>query len=311
MYLDIMKTRHTTLQKLKRIWPLYILLLPGLLSILIFNYGPMYGAMIAFKDYKIADGFINSNWVGLKWFDKFVSGYDFKLLLTNTLRISIYSLIVNSLVRIICSLSINSLRQQALKKIIQTITYLPHFISTVVMVGILIRFFNPSYGVISKIIQFFGGTDRDLMGYASAAPHIYVWSDVWQNAGWSTILFLSALASVDPQLHEAAIVDGATITQRIFHIDLPALVPTIVICLILDCGNIMNVGHTKMLLMQNSLNISTTEIISTYVYNIGISSATPKYSYATAIGLMNSIVNFILVVLVNGICRRLNETSLW
>ncbi len=304
-------TRKTLWNKLLRIWPLYVLLLPGLVYLLIFCYGPMYGAIIAFKDYSIAKGILGSPFVGLKWFVKFVTSYNFTTLVANTLRVSLYSLVVNSIIRVVLSLSINTLRQQRLKQCIQTITYLPHFISTVVMVGILIRFFNPSFGAISKLIQLFGGTDRDLMGIAKAVPHIYVWSGVWQNAGWSTILFISALTAVDVQLHEAAIVDGATIMQRIFHIDLPTLIPTIVICLILDCGNIMNVGHTKMLLMQNNLNKSTTEIISTYVYNIGMTSASPKYSYATAIGLINSVVNFVLVVLVNGICRRLNETSLW
>lgn len=304
-------TRKSLWSKLLRIWPLYVLLLPGLVYLLIFCYGPMYGAIIAFKDYSIAKGILGSPFVGLKWFVKFVTSYNFTTLVANTLRVSLYSLVVNSIIRVVLSLSINTLRQQRLKQCIQTITYLPHFISTVVMVGILIRFFNPSFGAISKLIQLFGGTDRDLMGIAKAVPHIYVWSGVWQNAGWSTILFISALTAVDVQLHEAAIVDGATIMQRIFHIDLPTLIPTIVICLILDCGNIMNVGHTKMLLMQNNLNKSTTEIISTYVYNIGMTSASPKYSYATAIGLINSVVNFVLVVLVNGICRRLNETSLW
>jgi ABC-type polysaccharide transport system permease subunit len=188
---------------------------------------------------------------------------------------------------------------------------MPHFISTVVMVGILIRFFNPSLGVISKLIQLLGGTDRDLMGIPAAIPHIYVWSGIWQNAGWSTILFLATLASVDPELHEAAIIDGASRMGRILHIDLPTLKPTMVICLIMDFGNIMNVGAEKMLLMQNNLNRSTTEIISTYVYAQGISAGNPNYSYATSIGLFNSIINFLLIILVNQICKRMAQVSLW
>ncbi len=305
------KKKNRVLLRLSRTWPLYMLLLPALVYILVFAYGPMYGAVIAFKDYKIAKGIWGSEWVGLKWFDKFVHYYEFWMLVRNTLRISVYSLVANLVVHVVLALSINCFRQRTAKRLIQTVTYMPHFVSVVVMVGTLIRFFNPTLGVISRLIQSLGGTNRDLMGIPSALPHLYVWSGIWQNGGWGTILFLAALTAVDPQLHEAAIVDGASRVHRVIHIDIPAIVPTIVISLIMSMGSILSVGTDKMLLMQNSLNRTTSEVISTYVYAQGIASSSPKYSYATAIGLMNSVISFALIVTVNGICRRLNETSLF
>ncbi len=303
--------KRNLLRTFQRIWPLYVLLLPAIIYIIVFNYYPMYGAQISFRDYKIKDGIVGSTWVGFKHFTRFVTNYQFATLVRNTLTISIYGLLASFAVRTVLSLGLNSMRSLRYKKTIQTVTYMPHFISTVVMVGILIRFFNPSLGVISKLIQLLGGTDRDLMGIPAAIPHIYVWSGIWQNAGWSTILFLATLASVDPELHEAAIIDGASRMGRILHIDLPTLKPTMVICLIMDFGNIMNVGAEKMLLMQNNLNRSTTEIISTYVYAQGISAGNPNYSYATSIGLFNSIINFLLIILVNQICKRMAQVSLW
>lgn len=303
--------RKRFLQRLKRIWPLYVLLLPALTYIIIFAYGPMYGAIIAFKDYKIAKGIWGSSWVGLKWFEKFVNYHDFWELVQNTLRISVYSIVAGMVVSIVLSLAMNCIRSTTAKRIVQTATYLPHFVSVVVMVGTLIRFLNPSLGIVSKLIQSMGGTNRDLMGIPSALPHLYVWSGIWQNGGWSTILYLAALTAVDPQLHEAAIVDGASRVKRVIHIDIPAIIPVIVISLIMNMGSILSVGTDKMLLMQNSLNRSTSEVISTYVYDQGIAAGSPKYSYATAIGLMNSVLSFILIVTVNQICKKLNDTSLF
>ena len=303
--------RKKLVAQLKKIWPLYLFLLPAVVYILIFNYYPMYGAQIAFRNYKIKDGILGSQWVGLQYFQKFISNYKFGVLIRNTLTVSIYGLFANFAIRTVLSLSLNCLRSDLYRKTIQTVTYMPHFISTVVMVSILFRFFNPSMGAISKLIQAFGGTDRDLMGVAPAMPHIYVWSGIWQNAGWSTILFIATLSAVDPQLHEAAIIDGASRFRRIFTVDLPTLRPTMVICFIMDCGHIMNLGYEKMLLMQNKLNLATTEIISTYVYSVGVGSGSPQYSYATAIGLFNSVINFLLIVIVNQISKKLGETSMW
>lgn len=297
--------------RLKKTWPLYLLLVPGLLYIMVFKYSPMYGAIIAFKNYKIRDGIWGSEWVGLKWFEKFFDYYECWDLIGNTLKISIYNIAVSMVISIVLALMINCIRNKRLKNIVQTVTYMPHFVSVVVLVGVMIRFFNPSMGVISKLIQMCGGTNRDLMGVPAAMPHIYVWSDVWQNAGWNTVLYLAALTAVDLQLHEAAIVDGATRFQRVRFVDIPAIVPTIVISLIMNMGSVLTVGVEKMLLMQNSLNRSATEVISTYVYAQGIASASPQYSYATAIGLLNSVLSFILIVITNQICKKLSGTSLF
>lgn len=297
--------------QLKRIWPLYALLLPAVIYTLIFNYYPMYGAQIAFRKYTILGGITGSRWVGLTYFKKFITNYQFPTLMVNTLTISLYGLLAGFIVRVLVSLSLNCIRSEGYKKVVQTVIYMPHFISTVVIVGILIRFFNPYMGAVSKIIQALGGTNRDLMGSVAAIPHLYVWSGIWQNVGWSTILFLATLSSVDPELHEAAIIDGASRMRRIWDIDLPTLLPTMAICFIMDCGNIMNVGAEKMLLMQNSLNLSATQIISTYVYQQGIAAGSPNFSYATAIGLFNSVINFLLIIIVNQICKRLNQATLW
>ena len=296
---------------LRKTWPLYVLLLPAIVYIIVFCYSPMYGAIIAFKDYKIKDGIFGSAWVGLKWFKKFFDYYSCWTLIGNTLRISIYSIAVGLLIAVVLALMMNCVRSRFLKNIVQTVTYMPHFVSVVALVGMVIRFLNPSMGAISKLIQALGGTSLDLMGIPSAVPHIYVWSGIWQNAGWSTVLYLAALTAVDPELHEAAIVDGASRLQRVRHIDIPAIVPTIVISLIMNMGSILSVGADKMLLMQNDLNRSTTEVISTYVYNLGLASASPQYSYATAIGLLNSAISFLLIVVTNQICKRLTDTSLF
>lgn len=305
------KNSNIYIKRLRRIWPLYVLLLPGIIYTLVFSYYPMYGTVIAFKNYKIKDGILGSEWAGLKWFQKFFNYYECVDIIVNTLRISIYGIVVSLLVGVILALMMNCVRNKFLKNVVQTVTYLPHFVSVVVLVGIVIRFFNPSIGAISKLIQSLGGTNRDLMGVASAIPHIYVWSDIWQNAGWSTILYLAALTAVDPQLHEAAIVDGASRLQRVKHIDIPAIVPTIVISLINKMGSVLSVGAEKMILMQNDLNKGTSEVISTYVYAMGISAASPQFSYATAIGLLNSVISFIMIVITNQICKKLSNTSLF
>lgn len=304
-------TKKSLVKSLKKTWPLYVLLLPALIWVVMFKYSSMYGAIIAFKDYKIKDGIWGSAWAGLKWFKKYFDYYECWTLIENTLRISIYNIIVSMAMAIVLALMINSVRSKRLKSVVQTVTYMPHFVSVVVLVGIVIRFFNPSMGAISKLIQAFGGTNRDLMGVASAMPHIYVWSDVWQNAGWNTVLYIAALTAVDPQLHEAGIVDGATRLQRIRYIDIPAIIPTIVISLIMKMGSVLSVGTEKMLLLQNDLNRSTTEVIATYVYNKGIAAASPQYSYATAIGLLNSAITFILIVITNKVSKKMSGTSLF
>jgi len=270
----------------------------------------MYGAQIAFRRFRASLGITGSPWVGFDNFIRFFNDYQFTRIIVNTLVISFYTLFVSFFTRIILALSINSVRSKYYQKPVQMITYMPHFISTVVMVGIIVQFFNPRLGIIARILAPFGVT-RDLTGVPAAFSHIYVWSGVWQSTGWGTIVFLAALAGVDPNLHEAAICDGATRLQRIWLIDLPAIFPVAAIMLILDAGRVMSLGFEKVYLMQNSLNISASQVISTYVYMVSLGSGRPDFSYGAAIGLFNSVVNFILVLTVNSITKKLNQSSLW
>jgi ABC-type polysaccharide transport system permease subunit len=305
------KHRKSYFRRIAENRQMYLFLILPLIWLIIFKYGPMYGAQIAFKLYVPKEGIWGSKFVGLANFDQFFKSLYFSRTVGNTLILSAYSIAVGFPIPIIFALLLNVVRSRKWKGWVENVTYMPHFISTVVIVGMVIRFFNPTLGPISKLIQYFGGTNRDLMGVEKAVPHLYVWSGIWQNAGWATILYLATLSGVDPTLHEAAIVDGATRMQRVRHIDLPSLAPTIVITLIMDVGRIMSVGADKMLLMQNNLNLSSTQIISTYVYQIGIASSSPRYSYGAAISLFNTAINFTLLVITNTICKKLNQSSLW
>lgn len=279
--------------------------------VIIFNYLPMYGVTIAFKDFKPHLGIIDSPWAGLKYFDRFFSMPMFTVILKNTLLISFYMLIAGFPLPILLALALNSTRNQRLKKLVQTVTYAPHFISIVIIVGMVNIFFSPSMGIIKNLLNAVGlfEGNLDVLMKASSFPHLYVWSGVWQGLGWSSIIYLGALSSVDQSMHEAAIIDGASKFQRVMKIDLPTILPTIVILLILESGTIMNVGFEKAFLMQNSFNLSTSEIINTYVFKIGIREG--QYSLSAAIGLFNSCINFIMILLVNQISRRLGQESLW
>ncbi|MCL2057699.1 MAG: ABC transporter permease subunit [Oscillospiraceae bacterium] len=299
-------------KRLFKLIPLYVMLIVPVAYVLIFCYYPMYGAQIAFRDYKTNLGITGSPWVGMKNFITFFTSRNFLRILSNTLTLSIYYLIANTLVVVILSLLIHSLDgSRFYKKMVQTVIYLPHFISMVVIVGIVLRMLNPHLGILSRAIQAFGGTDRDLMGVSPAFPHIYVWSGIWQSAGWGTIIYLAALASAGTELHEAAMIDGASRFRRLLHIDIPTIMPTIVIILIMNMGTIIDIGYEKILLMQNSLNLSASEVISTYVYKMGIANNIPDYSLSTAVGLFNSVVSLFLVVTVNQIAKKVSETSLW
>ena len=304
-------SKSRRLARFRRLLPLYIMLTPALIYLFVFSYYPMYGAQIAFRNFRIPLGIFGSPWVGFKHFRDFFSTANFTRTLSNTLALSIYTLIAMTSFVVVLSLLIHCVTSNRYKKIVQTVVYLPHFISTVVIVGIIMRLFNPRLGILSKLIQALGGTSRDLMGVAGAFRHIFVWSDIWQNAGWGTVIYLAALSASDVEHHEAAMIDGASRFQRLIHIDIPVLLPTIVIMLILNVGKLMNVGHDKVLLMQNNLNLQRSEIISTYVYKIGIATSMPNYSLSTAIGLFNSVISLILVIMVNKIAKKLTETSLW
>lgn len=296
-------------KRIAKNWELYLFILPALIWYLIFTYGPLYGVQIAFRDFNGALGIWGSKWVGLKHFERFFTSPSFSKLLVNTLSLSAYSLIAGFPFPIILALMLNEVRTQKYKKLVQTVTYAPHFISTVVMVGILTLFFSPSSGVINSIIELLGGEAKDFMTDPKLFRHMYVWSGVWQGTGWNSVIYLAALSAVDPQQHEAAIIDGASRLQRIWYINLPVLLPTITILLILNCGSILSVGYEKVLLMQNDLTIDVSEVISTYTYKRGLIKA--EYSFSSAVGLFNNVINVTLLLIVNGITRKLGQTSLF
>lgn len=296
--------------RIRRNWGLYLLLLPAVVILILFTYKPMYGVLIAFKEYRPANGIWGSIWSKpwYKYFKKFFDSYQFETTIRNTLTITLYSMLVFP-IPIILALSINQMRHGKFKKIFQTVTYMPHFISTVVMVGLITLLLSPGSGVFGAICNAFGFDAPNLMGKAGAFKHLYVWSDVWQHAGWDSIIYIAALSGIDPSLYEAATVDGATRMQKIRYIDVPMLVSTAVIMLILRVGGLLSLGFEKVYLMQNDLNIGSSEVISTYVYKIGVINT--QYSYSAAINLFSTIVNFILLISVNKISKRISENSLW
>lgn len=286
----------------------YLLLLPALIYVLIFNYGPMYGIQIAFKNYKGALGILDSPWVGFKHFKDFFSGYYFGTLLKNTLILSVYNLAVGFPIPIIVALILNETGPK-LKKSAQTILYAPHFISMVVLCGMIVTVFSKESGVVNTILEALGMERVYFMGEPGAFRHLYVWSGVWQQMGWNAIIYIAALSSVDPSLHEAASIDGATRMQRIIHINIPTIMPTIIITLIMAVGNIASVGYEKAYLLQTSLNVDVSEIISTYVYKRGIVDA--NYSFSTAVGLFNNLINIAMLCIANTVSRKVSETSLF
>ncbi|MBQ9325646.1 MAG: sugar ABC transporter permease [Clostridia bacterium] len=300
-------------KKYGRYWQLYVFLILPVIYFAIFQYWPMFGLQIAFKKFTITKGIWGSPWVGLKYFRKFFTAYQFRNVLTNTLTLSFYSLLASFPFPILFALILNTVEHQRSKKLVQTITYMPHFISVVVLVGIMMQIFHPMIGLYGHVMKNLTGTmPGDLFAKPEAFPHLYVWSGVWQNFGYNSIIYIAALTSVPAELHEAAQVDGASRFQRVVHVDFPALLPTVTIMLILRMGHIMSIGFEKTYLMQNSLNLSRSEIISTFVYKIGLGSgASNDYSYSTAIGMFNSVVNLLLITSVNWISRRVSENSLW
>ena len=295
--------------EVKRHWQLYLMLVLPVTYLIIFAYLPMGGAVIAFKDYSIRGGIWGSEWVGLKHFKNFFTTPDFKNLMTNTLALSLYSLIISFPMPILLALAINEMRGRHYKKVVQMVTYLPYFISTVVLVGIMQNIFSVRTGLVNNIIMLFGGKAVDFMGKPGLFRSLYVWSGVWQGMGYSAVIYIAALASVDISQTEAAIIDGAGRFARVWNVDIPAIMPTIVIQLILEVGSIMSLGFEKVYLMQNPVNMQTSEIISTFVYKRGLINF--QYSYATAVGLFNSVCNMVLIVLANMFSKRVNETSLW
>ena len=302
------KRRGRLLRRALSQWQFYVLILPAVVYIFLFNYQPMYGVMIAFKDFRPSMGILGSPWVGLKHFKAFIDFPNFSKIMINTIRISLYSMAMFPL-SIILALMINEVNSQKFKKTVQMITYAPYFISTVVVCGMLTLFLNRSNGVINTIIEAFGGQRTAFLEVPQYFASIYVWSDVWQGLGWGTIIYLAALSSVSPELIEAALIDGATRFQIMRHVNIPAITPTIVIMLILRCGGILSVGFDKTYLLQNALNLDASQVISTYVYEIGLLKA--RFSYSSAIGLFNTVINVLFLFIVNAIAKRVAEISLW
>lgn len=287
---------------------LYAFLLPVIIYAAIFWYAPMFGLVMAFENYNPGKGFLNSPWVGFDHFTRFFNSYMFTTLLKNTLTISIYSFIAGIPFPIILAFAFQYCEKKRMSKMVQTVTYAPHFISTVVLVGMLTIFLSPRTGFVNALLRLMGMDAINFMSEKSMFIHIYVWSGIWQGAGWSSVIYTAALAGADPSLHEAAVIDGASRWKRVIHIDLPVLMPTFIILQIMGIGNILGVGFEKIYLMQNPANIMVSEVISTYTYTLGVKGG--EVSYTTAIGMFNNIVNFILLITANLMSSRLTKTSI-
>lgn len=302
--------KFTWRKEMQRHGALYLMFLVPLVILILFKYIPMYGAQIAFRNYKPVKGVLGSEWVGWKYFIKFFNSPYFAMTVKNTLILNCYSILTFPL-GLIFALMLKYSVSKRFGKAVQMVSYAPHFISTVVVCGLLTQFLSARLGMINKLIELFGGTAVNWMGRPDAFKHLYVWSDVWQHLGFNSVIFISALAGISLELHEAAIVDGANLRQRIIHIDIPGVMPTFIVLLILKFGSLMSIGYEKVLLLQNDLNRSASEIISTYTYKIALQSDIPQYSYASAIGLFSSVINLVLLVTVNKVTKSLSGNSLW
>lgn len=304
--------RKSAIRVFRDKWQLHLFMLIPVIYIIIFAYCPMFGIQIAFKDFSIRKGIWDSEWVGMKHFISFFTSFQFLRCLKNTVVISLYSFVVGFPIPIIFALMMNLTRSLRFRKVVQTVTYIPHFISTVVLVGMLVQLLNPVTGLYGTLYRLFGG-----MGYPTAPttvgsnfPHLYVWSGVWQGFGWSSIIYMAALSGVPLDLHEAAMVDGASRLRRVFMVDLPAIMPTILILFIMNVGSLLGVGFEKAYLMQNNMNLEYSEVIATHVYKMTFQgTSSTRYSYSTAVGLFNSLVNGILLLLVNFITKRMSEDN--
>lgn len=304
---------RTRMERLRRFmahnWQLYILLLPAFVWLIVFCYAPMYGVTIAFKDYKVKLGITGSPWAGFKYFEQFFSTSVAMKSIRNTLLLSLYSLLFGFPIPILFALMLNMLRSARYKKFIQTLSFAPHFISVVVVVSMMNIMFAPSNGWVNKLITSTGAKEVLFMTRSEYFRTMYVASGIWQDMGFNAIVYIAALAGVSPELHEAAIVDGASKVRRLIHIDIPCILPTVTIMFILSVGNLFSVGYEKAYLMQGGLNTEVSEIISTYVYKVGLQSA--QYSFSAAVGLFNSVVNLVLLLAVNTFARKMSDVSLF
>jgi len=296
---------------LKKDWQLITLVIPALVFIIIFAYMPMYGVQIAFRKYNVLGGITGSPFVGFDQFVKFFQSYQFMRVLRNTISLSVYGLLAGFPIPILLALALNCCPFRRFTKAVQMTTYAPYFISVVVLVGMVMQFLSPKFGVVNNVIKSLGGEEVLFMGTPRYFSSIYVWSGIWQGMGWSAVIYIAALSAIDPTLHEAAIVDGATRYKRVIHIDIPGLVPTIIILLILSAGHIMNVGFEKVFLMQNDMNLEFSEVISTYVYKVSLAAGMPDFSYGAAIGLFNSVINLSLILGVNYFAKKYSGGGLF
>lgn len=307
------RRERTTLTGLRRSllrhWTLYLLMVVPLIWFVVFKYIPMSNAVLAFKNYNVVAGIWGSQWIGWRNFELFFENPVFWTLLKNTFLLSVYTVAASFPLAIILALALNEVRTGLFKKTVQLVTYAPYFISTVVVVSMTILMLSPRLGIVNEGLGFFGVSAVDFLGTPDYFRHIYVWSDVWQTTGYSAVIYLAALAGIDPALHEAAKVDGAGRLRRIMHVDLPGIMPTAVIILVLAVGNIMAIGFEKAYLLQNPLNLSESEIIATYVYKTGLLNA--DFSLATAVGLFNSVINLVLLLVVNMVAKRVTGNGLW
>lgn len=303
------KKKGAFLKNLKRDRSLWLFCLPGFVLTFIFSYIPMYGVQLAFRRFNARAGILGSEWVGLKYFQRFFDSPYFLATIMNTLILSLYGLLATFPIPIVLALLLNASRHQKYRKVVQTVTYAPNFISTVVMCGMIILFLSPSVGVVNNIIKSLGFDAVNFMAKKEYWRHIYVWTGVWQQMGWNSVVYFAALSGISPELHEAARCDGATKLKAILNIDLPLILPTATILLIMSCGNVLSVGFEKAYLLQNDLNLSVSEIISTYTYKVGMIEN--NMSYSTAVGLFNSVVNFIILIFVNKVADKLSGNSLW
>lgn len=301
--------KRSTFRKMTRHWQLYLMVLPAILYLLLFQYKPMYGITIAFKDFNMRAGILGSEWIGFENFTRLFSSYWFPIIMKNTLVLSILSLVIGFPLPVILALMVNEIKNQKLKRTFQTASYAPHFISVIVVCGMVTLFLNPNSGIINQFLNMLGIESIFFMQNSEMFKWIYVSSGIWQNVGWGAIIYFAALSGVDKSLLESADIDGANRIQKIFYINLPVLIPTMTILFILRCGQLLGVGYEKIYLLQNATNISASEVISTYVYKTGLINS--DFSFSTAVGLFNSLINAMILVLANTISRRVGKSSLW
>lgn len=301
--------KPTILNTFRRDHQLWLMMLPAIVVIVLFNYIPMYGIQLAFRDYDFSKGLTGGAWRGLDYFKQFIDNYMFVDLMKNTFYISFSTVVLSFPAPILLALLINQVAGRRIKKVLQTTVYMPHFISIVVMVGLLNVLLSPNTGLVGRLIKNLGLTDANLLASTGSFVPVFVLSDIWQHVGWNSIIYLAALSTVDPQLYDSAKMDGASRWQTIRHVDIPVIIPTVVILFILSMGSILSTGFEKIFLMQNALNLPVSEVISTYVYKIGILSN--QFSYSAAIGLFNTLINFVFLYSVNMISKKTSDISLW